>query len=41
MILRYFVEAMDRPSLASMRLAAVNCSAVRLLCKNAPEIAAK
>jgi len=39
--LRYFVEAMDRPSLASMRPAAVNCSAAHPPRKNALEIAAK
>ena len=41
MNLRYFVEVMDRPSLASMRLAAVNCSGARPLRKNAQAIAGK
>ena len=37
----YFVEALDRSSLASLDHAVVNCSAVHPPRKNAPEIAAK
>jgi hypothetical protein len=36
-----FAEAMDRPSLASLRYAGVNCSGARPLRKNAQEIAGK
>jgi hypothetical protein len=39
--LRFFAEAMDRPSPTRMRYAAVNCSAARPLRKNALQIAGK